>query len=128
MKKSVAHKRSRGSSSSSFDTKRFVSANAEALFHNLVKQRVELKEISFEIYSSHLAYFETIIAQKGWQEFCKSPKAATTVVVLEFYANAFESPISISAVRERQVKYDAVTINALLKIQNAPHGPDQVAQ
>ena len=49
-------------------------------------------------------------------------------VVHEFYANALESLVSISAVRERQVKYDAVTINALLKIQNALHGPNQVAQ
>ena len=46
----------------------------------------------------------------------------------KFYANAFESPVSISIVQERQVKYDAITINALLKIQNAPHGPHQVAQ
>ena len=50
------------------------------------------------------------------------------MVIHEFYANAFESPISVSTVLERQVKYGAVTINALLKIQNAPHGLDQVAQ
>ena len=49
-------------------------------------------------------------------------------VVREFYANAVESSVSISMVRERQVKYDVVTINALLKIQNALYGPDQVAQ
>ena len=49
-------------------------------------------------------------------------------VVHEFYMNAFESPVSGSTVQERQVKYDAGTINALLKIQNAPYGPDQVAQ
>ena len=49
-------------------------------------------------------------------------------VVHEFYANALKSLVSISTVRERQVKYDAVTINALLKIQNALNGPTQVAQ
>ena len=44
MKKSVAHKRSQGSSSSSFDTKRFVSADAEARFHHSIKRRARLKE------------------------------------------------------------------------------------
>ena len=45
-------------------------------------------------------------------------------VVREFYANAFEGLVSVATVRERQIWYDAGTINALLKIQNAPHGPD----
>ena len=50
------------------------------------------------------------------------------VVVRKFYANAFQSSVSITTVREKQVRYDSMTINALLKIQNAPHDPDQVAQ
>ena len=49
-------------------------------------------------------------------------------VVREFYANFFESPISTTTVRERQVRYDAMTINAFFKIQNAPHDPYHVAQ
>ena len=49
-------------------------------------------------------------------------------VVREFYANVFESPISTTTVRKRHVRYGAVTINAFFMIQNAPHGPDQVAQ
>ena len=49
-------------------------------------------------------------------------------MVHEFYANTLESPVLISMVLERQVNYNAVTINALLNIPNAPHGPDQVAQ
>ena len=48
-------------------------------------------------------------------------------VIREFYANVFESPHSSTTVRERQVRYDFGTINAFFKIQNAPHGPDQVA-
>ena len=50
------------------------------------------------------------------------------MVVYEFYANAFQSPQLSTTVRERQVKYDSMTINSLFKIQNALHGPDQVAQ
>ena len=123
MKKSVAHKKSKGSSPPSFITKRFVSADVEARFHYLVKMRAKLKERGFEINSSHLAYFETIITQRGWQEFCKPPKVAAMTLVHEFYVNL----ITISTVQERHVKYDTVTINALLKIQTTPHSPDQVA-
>ena len=61
VKKSVAQKRSRGSSSSSFDMKRFVLADAEARFCGLVKRRVGLKERGFNLDSSQLQYFETII-------------------------------------------------------------------
>ena len=128
MNKSVAHKRSKGSSSSSFDMQRFMQADAQARFNDLVKQKASLKERGCEIDSSHLAYFEAIIVQSGWQEFCKPPNVAAMTLVREFYKNAFESPVSISMVRERQVKYDVVTINPFLKIQNAPLGPDQVAQ
>ena len=101
MKKSLPHKRSRGSSFSSFDTKRFVLVNAEAQLHDSIKRRVGLKEKGFKLDSSHLQYFETIIAQRGWQEFCKPPKVAMITVVREFYANAFESPVLITMVRER---------------------------
>ena len=43
-KKSVAHERSWGSSSTLFDTMRFVSIDAEALFHDSMKRRAGLKE------------------------------------------------------------------------------------
>ena len=90
-KKSVAHKRSWGSSSSSINTNRFVSTNAEAQFHDSEKRRAGLKERRFDLDSSHLQYFETIIAHRGWQEFCKPPKVAAMTVVREFCANTFES-------------------------------------
>ena len=45
-------------------------------------------------------------------------------VIHEFYAFAFESPRT--TVRERKVRYDAGTINAFFKIQNAPHDPNLV--
>ena len=127
-KNRVAHKRSWGSSSLSFDTKIFVLADVEAWFHNSIKSRAELKERIFELDSPRLQYFEMIIAQRGWQEFCKHPKVAAMTVVREFYSNALKSSISITTVRERQVRYNPVTINALLKIQYNPHSPDQLAQ
>ena len=48
------------------------------------------------------------------------------VVVCEFYVNAFEGPASVATIWERQIRYDAGTISALLKIQNAPYGPNHV--
>ena len=99
-------------------------ANIETRFHNSIKTRVSLKERGFHLDSSHLQYFETIIAQRGWQEFCNPPKAVTMTVIREFYANAVESPVSTTIVKEKQMRYDSTTINAFFKIQNAPHSPD----
>ena len=48
-KKIVAHKRPRGSSYSNFDSKRFMSTDAEARFHDLVTHRSGLKERGFDI-------------------------------------------------------------------------------
>ena len=128
MKKSTATKRAKGSSSSSFEAKRFVSAEVEARFHDLVKRRPGLKEQGFEIDSPHLEYIETIITRRGWQEFCRPPKVATMMVVCEFYVNTFEGPVSATMASERQIIYDAGKTKALLKIENATHGPYEVAQ
>ena len=85
-------KREKGSSSSSFDNKRFVSADAEARFHDSVKGMLGLKERGFGIDSSHLVYFETIITRRGWQEFCKPPKtAAITRTLLRTQSQSLQS-------------------------------------
>ena len=89
-KKAIAHKRFRGSSSSNFDPKRFVSVDAEARFHDLVTCRSGLKERSFDIdiESPRVEYYRQIIECRGWQELCKHPKAAAMTVVCKFYVNA----------------------------------------
>ena len=48
-KKTVVHKRPRGSSSSNFDPMRFISADADARFHDSVTQRLGLQEQGFDI-------------------------------------------------------------------------------
>ena len=48
-KKAVASKRSRGLSSSKFDTKRFISAEVKARFIDLVTRRLGLKERGFDL-------------------------------------------------------------------------------
>ena len=50
------------------------------------------------------------------------------IAVRKFYVNVLESSVSITIVKEKQVRCDSVAINALLKIENAPYTPDQVAQ
>ena len=101
MKKSTTIKRARGSSSSSFDNKRFVFADIEGHFHDSVQRRLGLKERGLEIDSPYLENFETIFKQRGWQGFCKPPKAESMTVVLELYANSFEGPASVATICER---------------------------
>ena len=66
MKKCVATKRARGSSSSSFDIERFVSAEAETRFYDSIKRRSSLKERGFELEPSYMAKYETVIENRGW--------------------------------------------------------------
>ena len=48
-KKAIAHKQPRGSSSSDFDQKRFVSVDVEARFNDSVTCRSGLREHGFDI-------------------------------------------------------------------------------
>ena len=97
-KKTTTIQKVSGSSSSSFDAKRFFSVKAEIRFHELVKNQASLKEQDFEIKSPHLENFEIIITRRGWQEFCKPPKVAVMTIVHEVYTNACESPVSTTMV------------------------------
>ena len=92
-KKTIAYKRHRGSSSSNFDPKRFVSVDADARFHDSMTRRSGLKEWSFDIdiESPRVEYFRQIIESRGWQELYKDPKATAMTVVCEFYANTWDS-------------------------------------
>ena len=65
MKKSVAHKRSRRSSSSAFNMKRFVLVDAEARFYDSVKQRAGLKERGFEINPTYMGHYEAVINKRS---------------------------------------------------------------
>ena len=49
LKKAMASKGPRGSSSSEFDPKRFISADPEARFHDSVTRRLELREWGFDL-------------------------------------------------------------------------------
>lgn len=90
MKENVAHKRSRGSSSSSFDTKRCVKADVEAQFHDSIKKRVRLKEMGFEIDSTYMSHYEAVFNSKGWQIFCKQPKVGQGWSI----ANSMQTPLT----------------------------------
>ena len=65
-KKTVAHKRPRGSSSSTFDHTRFVSAEAEARFNDSCTRRVGLKERGLEADEVYMQYLTATIESQGW--------------------------------------------------------------
>ena len=67
-KKEMASKRPRGSSSSEFDTKRFVLDEAKAKFHDSVTHQSGLKEIGFDldVEKPIVYYFQRAIESRGW--------------------------------------------------------------
>ena len=69
---------------------RFVSTEAEARFNDSVTRQSGLKEQGFDIdvENPRIEYFQRVIQSRGWQNFCKHPKATTKTVVCEFYAYA----------------------------------------
>ena len=128
-KKAMASKRPRGSTSSEFNTKRFVSTEAEARFNDSITRISGLKERDFDLDSKNprVEYFQRVIKSRGWQIFYKHPKAATMTVVREFYMNTVENTSTLVVfVREKQVRYDVGTINQLLHLQYTPHGLDEL--
>ena len=128
-KKSIATKRARPSSSTEFDHNRFVSAAAEARFQSSITRRLCIKERDFELDSgnSKTTNFSQTIQERGWQLFCRHPKAAAMTVVREFFTNAHEDPTGHKVfVRGKEVKYGSTTINNLFSLQYNPVGPDDV--
>ena len=128
-KKSIASKCPRASSSTEFDHNRFVSATAEECFQTSITRRSRIKERGFELDSenSKTEGFYKTIQERGWQLFCRHPKAAAMTVVHEFFTNAVEGPTGHKVfVRGKEVKYDNTTINNLLHLQYNPVGPDDM--
>ena len=128
-KKSTATKRSRPSSSTNYDHSRFISAEAAARFQSSITRRSGIAERGFELVADNARtqIFYNTIRERGWQIFCRPPKAAAMTVVREFFANAQESPTAHKAfVRGKEVKYDSATINSLFRFDYNPTGPDDV--
>ena len=66
-KKAVASKRPQGSSFSEFHSKRFISAGAEARFHDSVTCQSGLKERGFDldVENPRVQYFQGVIKSRG---------------------------------------------------------------
>ena len=128
-KKVVASKRPRGSSSSEIDAKRFVSVGAEARFHYSATRRSGLKERGFDldVENPRVESFQRVIESRGWQIFCKHLKATATTVVCEFYMNTAKNTLTqVVFVKDKQVRYDAGTINQMLHLRYRPHRPNEL--
>ena len=92
-------------------------------------RRSGVKEWGFDIdvENARVEDFQKVIHSQRWQLFCKHPNAAAMMVVREFFANASEGTSSHTMfVKGKQVKYDAATINHLIRLQYNPTDPDEV--
>ena len=128
-KKSVASKCPRGSFSSEYDHFQFFSADVEGRFNASVTRRSRIRERRFDIdiKNAKVEDFQRIIHSRGWQLFCKHPNAIAMTVVCEFFANAPKGTSGHTVfIREKQVKYDAATINQLLCLLYNPSHTDEV--
>ena len=88
-----------------------------------------IKERGFDIHveNSRVEDFQRVIYSRGWQLLYKHSNAAAMTVVHEFFANAPEgNPGYTVFFRGKQVKYDAATINQLLRLPYNPSGLDEV--
>ena len=83
-----------------------------------LKEQLASRKGVFEMNSLYLDSFGSVIECRGWKEFCKPPNATVMTIVYKFFANAKEMTGTIYMVRERQVWFDAGSINALLKIDH----------
>ena len=83
-------------SSSKYDRSQFVSADAEARFHDSVTQRSGIKEREFDtdVANARVEDFQRIIQSRGWQFLYKHPKSVEMIVVCEFFVNTVESTLS----------------------------------
>ena len=92
-------------------------------------KRSSIKEWGFEIdvENARVEGFQTVIQNRGWQLFYKHPNSTTMTMVREFFVNAPEGTSNHKVfVRRKEVKYDTVTINNLLRLQYNPTGLDEV--
>ena len=118
-KNAVASKCPRRSSSYEYDRSRFISTDAEARFHDSITWCYGIKEGGFDIdaENARVEDFQMVIQSRGWQLFCKHPKAAAMTMVCKFFVNATEYTLGYTVyVRGKQVRYDARAINQLCRL------------
>ena len=83
--------------------------------------------VDIDVENARVEDFQRVVHGHAWQLFCKHPNATAITVIYEFFSNAPEGTSShMVFVRGKQVKYDAVTINHLLRLQYNPTGLDEV--
>ncbi|EOY08849.1 Uncharacterized protein TCM_024087 [Theobroma cacao] len=100
----MAPKRSKPSSSGSFDRSKFISVEAFTRYHtSLINQR-PIPERGIEIPILPYKEINDMIHDRYWCQFCHQPDATVVPVVREFYANVVEHVDGVAFVRGAQWK------------------------
>lgn len=114
----MAPKRSKPSSSGSFDRSKFISVEAFTRYHtSLINQR-PIPERGIEIPILPYKEINDMIHDRYWCQFCHQPDATVVPVVREFYANVVEHVDGVAFVRGKRVPFHSQAINKFLRTPN----------
>ena len=96
------------------DLRRFISWEAERLYHESLCNR---SFVSTRGFPTSNAFFNFTIQTKGWQTQCVSPTPGVALVVREFNSNQFFRVGTTVFVRGRWVDFGARTINQIYQLR-----------
>ena len=99
-----------------FDTKKFVSEEAQIRFHDSVVKINPIDERRLCITRVNWPSIHNNFRARKWDEFCAQPKAAIVPIIREFYANAPEHKNRKVFVRGKWVNFSGKAINEIFKL------------
>ncbi|EOY13933.1 Uncharacterized protein TCM_032752 [Theobroma cacao] len=114
----MAPKRSKPSSSGSFDRSKFISAEASTRYYTSLINKVPIPERGIEIPILPYKEINDLIRDRYWHQFCHQPNVVVVLVVREFYATVVEHVDGVAFVRGKHVPFHSQAINELLRTPN----------
>ena len=125
-KKSVPAKQHRSSSTSQADPPssdddpcRFISREAERLYHELLYNRSFIPEWGFPTSN---AFFNFSIQNRGWQTLCAPPTPGVASIVREFHSNLRFRVDTTMFLSSRWVELGVWTINQIYQLRGDDSG------
>ncbi|QHO01980.1 uncharacterized protein DS421_13g419900 [Arachis hypogaea] len=105
----------------SYDTKRFKSQFHEARYNRLMKTKIVIPEMGFELKEGEYPIMRQITKERRWDLLCRPLTDISAVMIREFYANAVKenenSPSYKSYVRGVEVDFSPPSITRALKLR-----------
>ncbi|EOY20277.1 Uncharacterized protein TCM_045664 [Theobroma cacao] len=114
----MAQKRSKQSSSGSFDRSKFVSAYVLSRYHTSLINKVPISKRGIDIPILPYEEIHQMLQELHWQLFSNQPEAVVMLVVQEFYANAVKHVDGVAFVHSKQVPFHNQVINAFFGTPN----------